>query len=72
MGASWLSELNEFCYEHNIPIEDLHLICDDPKVIPMIRGKAFEFSLARLLRENLPGTFEVSTPYMNAREVECQ
>tara|TARA_B110000003_G_C16628710_1_gene525841 strand:- start:338 stop:1117 length:780 start_codon:yes stop_codon:yes gene_type:complete len=68
MDASWFSELNDFCFEHNIPIEDLHLICDDPKVIPMIRGKAFEFSLARLLRENLPASFEVSTPYMNAQQ----
>lgn len=67
MEVEWLHSLYEFCREHNIPIEDLHLICDDPKVIPMIRGKAFEFSLARLLREKLPNEFEISTPYMNAQ-----
>jgi hypothetical protein len=65
---NWLASLNEFCGEHNIPIEDLHLICDDPKVIPMIRGKAFEFSLARLLKEHLPRDYEISTPYMNAQQ----
>ena len=68
MGVSWIQELHSFCQEHNIPIEDLHLICDDPKVIPMIRGKAFEFSLARLLRDKLSSEYEISTPYMNAQQ----
>ena len=68
MSEDWLDDMHEFCAEHNIPIEDLHLICDDPKVIPMIRGKAFEFSLARLLRSALPKIYTISTPYMNAQQ----
>ena len=66
-SMNWLNSLQSFCEEHNIPIEDLHLICDDPKVIPMIRGKAFEFSLARLLEKELPQEYNISTPYMNAQ-----
>lgn len=60
--------LVEFCEEYNVPIEHLGSILKDPKVIPMIRGKAFEFSacdyLTEILDENI---WKVSKPFLNAQ-----
>ena len=38
-------ELIDFCELYNLPLEHLGATLKDPKVIPMIRGKAFEFSV---------------------------
>lgn len=43
-------------------------ILSDPKVIPMIRGKAFEFSAMLLLQNILPKSdWVVDKPVMNAQ-----
>lgn len=41
MPAPWQKEVEEFCRRFDIPIEYLADTLSDPKVIPMIRGKAF-------------------------------
>lgn len=46
----WLLNLQSVCKAHNIPIEHLSTIILDQKVMPMIRGKAFEFSAVDLVR----------------------
>ncbi|MDC4546407.1 hypothetical protein [Acinetobacter baumannii] len=59
-------ELIEFCELYNLPLEHLGATLKDPKVIPMIRGKAFEFSvkdrLSRILNQNI---WNVSKPFVN-------
>ncbi|KKD37277.1 MAG: hypothetical protein WAN66_16190 [Limnoraphis robusta] len=39
-----IKNIEEFCLKYNILPESLPDILQDPKVLPMIRGKAFEFS----------------------------
>jgi len=52
----WQKKIIHYCDEFNIPIKYLRDILNEPKVIPMIRGKAFEFSvmvtLQRILSKN--------------------
>lgn len=49
----WVKEIEVFCEKYNVPIEYLPQIAGDLKVIPMIRGKAFEFSTLIRLRNIL-------------------
>jgi hypothetical protein len=59
-------ELIEFCHLYNLPIQHLGKILRDPKVIPMIRGKAFEFSVCDRLENLLDNeTWEVQKPFIN-------
>jgi hypothetical protein len=44
---TWIQSLINYCQEYNIPIEYLGDTLYDPKVVPMIRGKAFEFSVLK-------------------------
>jgi hypothetical protein len=44
---SWQEEIINFCNHYNIPVEYLANTLNEPKVIPMIRGKAFEFSVLK-------------------------
>ncbi len=64
----WYETVAEFCKFYNIPLEHLADVLQEPKVIPMIRGKAFEFSVMLALQEILPkDEFEVSKTPMNAQ-----
>ncbi|KZX37249.1 hypothetical protein [Wohlfahrtiimonas chitiniclastica] len=59
-------DLKKFCELYNLPINHLGEILKDPKVIPMIRGKAFEFSVLDLLSSILDSrTWHVSKPFLN-------
>ncbi len=49
----WEEDILKFCTHYNIPIEYLADTLNEPKVIPMIRGKAFEFSVLKKLQEIL-------------------
>ena len=49
----WEENILKFCEHYNIPIEYLADTLNEPKVIPMIRGKAFEFSVLKKLQEIL-------------------
>ncbi|NJL90602.1 MAG: restriction endonuclease [Coleofasciculaceae cyanobacterium SM2_1_6] len=63
---NWIQEVSEFCQYYNISLEYLAEILRDPKVIPMVRGKAFEFFVAKSLKEVLPSQdWEVEKPFLN-------
>src|SRR4030042_7044713 len=54
MTDSWTDKIIEYCQEYSIPIEYLADTLYEPKVVPMIRGKAFEFSVIKQLQAILP------------------
>ncbi|MEK7399180.1 MAG: XRE family transcriptional regulator, partial [Candidatus Poribacteria bacterium] len=52
----------------DIPIKYLVEVINDPKVIPMIRGKAFEFSVMQKLKEIIPqDEWIIEKPMINAQ-----
>jgi hypothetical protein len=64
----WIKAVETFCQAYNIPLEYLAQTLYEPKVIPMIRGKAFEFSVLLVLQTTLPkAEFEVQKVAMNAQ-----
>lgn len=64
----WVGKIQAYCKKYNIPIEFLPDVINEPKVIPMIRGKAYEFSVAIILEDMLNDKeWEISKPYMNAQ-----
>lgn len=64
----WISHLREYCRSLNISTGDLYKIVTDLKVSPMIRGKAFEFSMYSRLKQILPAKdWTVTKPVMNAQ-----
>lgn len=70
-GDAWVEELRELCLDYDIPLNYLNEILGDPKVLPMIRGKAFEYSAQDKLRHYLPDSkWSVSKPRMNAQAGE--
>lgn len=44
MSNDWQQKIEEYCEKYNIPISYLAETLLEPKVVPMIRGKGFEFS----------------------------
>ncbi len=54
MERDWKEKVLEFCDKYNIPLLYLAETMYEPKVVPMIRGKAFEFSVMMALQEILP------------------
>jgi len=68
MPDDWQQKIREYCYKYNIPLLYLAETMYEPKVIPMIRGKAFEFSAMLALQEVLPSNeWIVDKPMMNAQ-----
>ena len=68
MNKSWQTKISEYCKKYNIPIFYLAETMYEPKVIPMIRGKAFEFSVMMVLQKTLPKKeWEVKKEIMNAQ-----
>lgn len=66
MDDKWKLKVVEFCQEYNIPLDYLADTLYDPKVTPMIRGKAFEYSAMLALKAVLPSdVWEVSKPFLN-------
>lgn len=60
------SDLIDFCETYNLPFQHLGAVLKDPKVIPMIRGKAFEFSVNDYLSNMLDKSiWKVTKPYLN-------
>jgi len=63
---TWIQKVSEFCQYYNISLEYLAETLSDPKVIPMIRGKAFEFFVTESLKRVLPSSeWEVEKPFLN-------
>ncbi|MBI4669886.1 MAG: hypothetical protein HY747_12035, partial [Elusimicrobia bacterium] len=68
MPELWIEKIKAYCQKYNIPIQHLPDTINEPKVIPMIRGKAYEFSVAMSLEEILDHKkWEISKPYINAQ-----
>lgn len=68
MPQSWIEKVKGYCEDYNIPLDYLSDTLYEPKVIPMIRGKAFEFSAMLALQRILPPTvWEVKKEPMNAQ-----
>lgn len=68
MPKSWEEKVKEYCEKYNIPVLYLAETLYEPKVVPMIRGKAFEFSVMMALQEILPkDDWQVDKPMMNAQ-----
>ena len=64
----WEDKIRAYCDKYNIPLYYLSNTLDEPKVIPMIRGKAFEFVVLEELKEILDeDIWEVSKPTINAQ-----
>jgi hypothetical protein len=65
---SLLDEIKAYCKKYDVPPEYLIRIIDDPKVVPMIRGKAVEFNVYLFLKQKLPSkTWQVEKRDMNAQ-----
>jgi len=54
MSDDWQQKLKEYCEKYNLPISYLAETLYEPKVVPMIRGKCFEFSVMIFLQQFLP------------------
>jgi len=68
MPDEWRQKIREYCDKYNIPLIYLAETMYEPKVIPMIRGKAFEFSAMMALQEKLPAdAWTIDKPFMNAQ-----
>jgi len=66
MSNNWEQRVEEYCERYNIPISYLAQTLYEPKVVPMIRGKAFEFSVMMVLQDILPkNEWKVSKATMN-------
>ncbi len=65
---NWIAKIKNFCHNHNILLDYLAEVLNEPKVVPMIRGKAFEFSVMLNLQQILdPEIWHVEKPIMNAQ-----
>ena len=65
---NWKDKIEQYCIKYNIPTTYIAETMYEPKVIPMIRGKAFEFSVMLVLQEILDkDKWEISKPTMNAQ-----
>lgn len=68
ISNSFTKEIEDYCAYYNLPIKHLASILSDLKVIPMIRGKGFEFTVSDFLRVNLDKKkWIVSNPNLNAQ-----
>lgn len=68
MKEDWKRKVIEYCNKYNIPLFYLAETMYEPKVVPMIRGKAFEFFVMLALKEILPkNEWNIDKPTINAQ-----
>lgn len=68
LEQNWEQKVRGYCEKYNIPVLYLTETLYEPKVVPMIRGKAFEFSVMMALQEILPkDEWRVDKQIMNAQ-----
>lgn len=68
MSPDWQQKIKQYCEKYNIPVLYIAETMYEPKVVPMIRGKAFEFSVMTTLQKILQeDEWEVNKPIMNAQ-----
>ncbi len=63
-----LKSIQKYCKKYDIAIKYLLEIISDLKVIPMIRGKSFEFSVSDLLKSKLSRDWKVENLNINAQQ----
>ena len=63
----WQDKLKQFCQRYDLDIEHIAEVLNDPKVVPMIRGKSFEFSAKKRLSKILSDRYKVTNPRLNAQ-----
>lgn len=66
---SWQEKIKQYCEQFNISLYYLSDSLSDPKVVPMIRGKSFKYSVMEVL-ENLFSRhkeWKADKPFMNAQ-----
>ncbi len=63
----WVTELVQFCDRYDLEVEYLTEILNDPKVIPMIRGKSFEFTVKKYISQILSDNYIITNPRLNAQ-----
>jgi len=54
MVDNWQNKIEQYCELYNLPIQYLADTLYEPKVIPMIRGKSFEYTVITRLTQLLP------------------
>ncbi|ACK68143.1 transcriptional regulator, XRE family [Rippkaea orientalis PCC 8801] len=63
-----INQLSQFCQSYDLEFEYLAEVLNDPKVIPMIRGKSFEFTVKKYISQILsPQKYEITNPRLNAQ-----
>jgi hypothetical protein len=67
LDINWIKNFEIFCLRYNLNIKHLKDILNDPKVIPMIRGKSFEFTVKDYVSEILSEEYLVTNPRLNAQ-----
>lgn len=66
-NPKWHDDLIAYCDRFDVPIDYLAATLSDPKVVPMIRGKAFEYSAVLAIQRVLPADeWRVEKPLSNA------
>lgn len=63
-----LKKIQQYCKRYDIAIKYLLEVISDLKVIPMIRGKSFEFSVSDLLKSKLSRDWRVKNLNINAQQ----
>lgn len=54
MNENWQQKVEKYCDKYNIPLLYLAEILYESAVVPMVRGKAFEYSVLEVLQTILP------------------
>lgn len=67
MCMKLLTRIKEYCKKYDVAIKYLVEVISDLKVIPMIRGKSFEYTVSDRLREKLSNAWEVKNLNINAQ-----
>lgn len=63
-----IKNVREYCEYYNLPLKHLVEIMSDLKVVPMLRGKGFEFTASDAIRKRLTSDeWDVSNPIINAQ-----
>ncbi|WP_212567849.1 hypothetical protein RVR34_02005 [Microcystis aeruginosa FBCC-A68] len=63
----WFEKIESFCKSYSLNIKYITEVLNDPKVIPMIRGKFFEFTVQDELSKILANNYLVTNPRLNPR-----
>jgi hypothetical protein len=61
----WFEKIESFCKSYSLNIKYITEVLNDPKVIPMIRGKFFEFTVQDELSKILANNYLVTNPRLN-------